>query len=319
MGGGYWDTNAFRAASAARRAAGDPDFGYSDRMRNLPRDQRTAAPALDVFGAQAREARDSAEHPASTPIVVLFDVTGSMGMVPVTVQKRLGDLLGLLTRGGYVTDPQIMIGAIGDDQFDDVPLQIGQFESDNRIDDQLREVYLEGGGGGDKCEGYALAAYFLNTRAQTDAWDRRGRKGYVFFIGDEMNKEAVYARSVQRIIGDDLTEDLRVEQVYRELAQKWHTFYVLPNLTSYYNDPEIENHWRPLVGERFLKLDDPDGVADLIALTIGMTEDAIDLKEGLADLKATGSTTHRAVGKALKPFAGGRTPAQGGGRLPADL
>lgn len=318
MGGGYWDTSAFQAAAAARKAAGDPDFGYSNTMRNLPRDQRTAAPALDVFGAQSREARDSDEHPASTPIVVLFDVTGSMGMVPVTVQKRLGDLLGLLTRGGYVADPQIMIGAIGDDQFDDVPLQVGQFESDNRIDDQLRDIFLEGGGGGDKREGYALAAYFLNTRAQTDAWEKRGRKGYVFFIGDEMNKAAVYAQSVRRIIGDELTEDLRVDQVYRELAQRWHTFYVLPNLTSYYDDPEIENHWRPLVGERFLKLDDPDGVADLIALTIGMTEDAIDLKDGLADLKAAGSTTHGAVSKALKPFAG-RSVTTGGGRLPADL
>ncbi|QHN27227.1 hypothetical protein GII33_15985 [Gordonia pseudamarae] len=318
MGGEYWDTSAFDAAAAARKAAGDPDFGYSNRMRNLPRDQRTAAPELDVFGATRRESRDSDEHPASTPIVVLFDVTGSMGMVPVTVQKRLADLLGLLTRGGYTTDPQIMIGAIGDDQFDDVPLQIGQFESDNRIDEQLRNIYLEGGGGGDKREGYALAAYFLNTRAQTDAWDRRGRKGYVFFIGDEMNKPAVYARSVRRVLGDELTEDLAVEQVYEQLARRWHTFYVLPDLTSYYNDPEIENHWRPLVGERFLKLDDPAGVADLIALTIGMTEDAIDLKQGLADLKDAGSTAGRAVGKALIPFADRPVPA-GGGRLPEDL
>ena len=37
-----------------------------------------------------------------------------------------------------------------------------------------------------------------------------------------MNKAAVYAQSVRRIIGDDLTEDLRVDQVYRELAQRWH-------------------------------------------------------------------------------------------------
>jgi hypothetical protein len=319
MGGGYWDTSAYRAAAASRRTAGVDDFGYSATMRNVPRNKRKAAPALDVYGARTREARDSDEHPTSTPIVVLFDVTGSMGRVPVTVQRRLGDLLGLLTRGGYVEDPQIMVGAIGDDQFDAVPLQMGQFESDNRIDEQLRDIYLEGGGGGDKREGYALAAYFLNTRAQTDAWDKRGKKGYVFFIGDEMNKPVLFAESVRRFIGDDLTENVDVGQVFRQLQEKWNVYYVLPNLTSYYNDPEVEEHWRALVGELFLKLDDPDGVADLIALTIGIVEDAISLDEGLADLQSAGATTTAAVGTALARIRTSTDVVVGGGRLPADL
>ncbi|MGW5524266.1 hypothetical protein [Gordonia sp. NPDC003950] len=316
MGQGYWDTGAYQAAADARRAAGADDFGYSARMRNTPRHLRMAAPALDAYGATVREARDSADHPRSTPIVVLFDVTGSMGRVPITVQKRLSDLLGLLTRGGYVDDPQIMVGAIGDDQFDAVPLQIGQFESDNRIDEQLREIYLEGGGGGDKREGYALAAYFLATRCVTDAWEKHGRKGYVFFIGDEMNKPALFADSVRRFVGDDIGEDRDVADVYRQLAQRFHVFYVLPNLTSYYDDPEVEDHWRAIVGERFVKLDDPDGVADLIAVTIGVTEESISVAEGVADLDAAGSSAGAAVGTALARL----TPiADGGGILPTDL
>ncbi len=319
MGGGYWDTSAYQAAAASRRSAGVDDFGYSATMRNVPRNKRKAAPALDVFGARTREARDSDQHPNSTPIVVLFDVTGSMGRVPITVQRRLADLLGLLTRGGYVQDPQIMVGAIGDDQFDSVPLQMGQFESDNRIDEQLRDIYLEGGGGGDKREGYALAAYFLNIRAQTDAWDKRGKKGYVFIIGDEMNKQVLFAESVRRFVGDDLTENVDVEQVYRRLQERWNVYYVLPNLTSYYNDPEVEAHWRALVGERFLKLDDPDGVADLLALTIGIVEDAISLDEGLADLQRAGATTAPAVGTALARMRTSTAVVAGGGRLPADL
>jgi hypothetical protein len=319
MGGGYWDTSAFQAAAASRRTAGVDDFGYSARMRNVPRNKRKAAPALDIYRARTREARDSAEHPNSTPIVVLFDVTGSMGRVPVTVQRRLADLLGLLTRGGYVEDPQIMVGAIGDDQFDAVPLQMGQFESDNRIDEQLRDIYLEGGGGGDKREGYALAAYFLNTRARTDAWDKRGKKGYVFFIGDEMNKPVLFAESVRRFIGDNVRQNLDVASIYRELQEKWNVYYVLPNLTSYYNDLGVEAHWRSLVGELFLKLDDPDAVADLIALTIGIVEDSISLAEGLADLRTAGSNAGRAVGTALARISTGTSVVAGGGTLPQDL
>lgn len=322
MGNGSWDTTSYRSAAATRAVTGQADFGYSDTMRRTPRDKRKASDALNPFGVTTREARDSEEHPNSTPIVVLFDVTGSMGTVPVTLQKRLADLFDLLIRGGYVTDPQIMVGAIGDDIYDVVPLQVGQFESDNRIDEQLREIYIEGGGGGDKREGYALAAHFLNTRAVTDSFDKRNHKGYVFLIGDEMNKVRLDAKSIRRFLGDETSEDLNVKDIYAQLAAKWNVYYVLPNLTAYYNDPEVEAHWRTLVGERFLKLEDPGAVCDLIALTIGMTEDSITLDEGLADLKEIGAGTGAAVGKALAGLgaASGSSVVPGrGGVLPDDL
>lgn len=320
MGNGYWDTSAYTRAAAARRAAGQQDFGYTASMRNVPRNQRKPAASLDAYGAKVREARDSDEHPNSTPIAVLFDVTGSMGQVPITLQRRLPDLLGLLTRGGYATDPQILVGAIGDDQYDAVPLQAGQFESDNRIDEQLRQIYLEGGGGGDRMEGYALAAYFLATRARLDALTKRGRKGYLFIIGDEMNKPKLYAKSIRRFIGDEVHENLAVGDVYRMLAEKFHIYYVVPNLTSYYDEPWLEEHWRRIVGERFLRLDDPEAVCDLIALTVGIMEDSITLDEGLDDLQRMGSSGGAAVGKALARIdrRTGVAPATGG-VLPADL
>lgn len=318
MGRGNWDTGAYQAAARTRRLNGQDDFGWSARMRGVPRDQRRASDVLDPFGAAVRESRDSDGHLEATPIAVLFDVTGSMGGVPVTLQKRLADLLGLLTRGGYVADPQIMVGAIGDDVFDAVPLQAGQFESDNRIDEQLREIYLEGGGGGDMCEGYALAAHFLSTRARTDAWEKRHRRGYCFLIGDEMNKPRLYAESIRRWIGDEAGEDLEVAEVYRRLRERWDVYFVLPNLTSYYDRPEIEEHWRAIVGQGFLKLEDPDAVCDLIALTIGMAEDAITLDQGLDDLRGIGSDAGAAVGRALAPLAADRDLV-GSGSLPADL
>ena len=73
------------------------------------------ARTLAELGATVREARDSAEHPESTAIVAFVDVTGSMGKVPRIIQKRLPELMGTLTRGGYCTDPQIMTIAVGDE------------------------------------------------------------------------------------------------------------------------------------------------------------------------------------------------------------
>ena len=314
MGYGRWDDNAYEAARAYRRRAGVADFGYDAAMRTTPRDSWRADPRMDPYRVTARESRDSADHPNSTPIVVLFDVTGSMGTVPVIVQQRLSRLHGLLTERGWCTDPQLLFGGIGDADTDQVPLQIGQFESDNRMDEQLRLIFLEGGGGGQKSESYELAGYFIAQHTVTDAWQKRGKKGYLFIIGDELNKERLRARHVRRVIGDRIDTDLRNDSIYAELAKRWETFFILPRQTSYYEDREVNGHWRDLLGERFLKLEDPAAVSDLIALTIGMTEGRVDLGQGLADLGDVGTgAEQQAVARALlaagpAPLAAGSAP-----------
>lgn len=310
MGYGRWDDNAYEAARSYRRRAGVADFGYDAAVRRTPRNTWRADPRMDPYRVTTRESRDSADHPNSTPIIVLFDVTGSMGTVPVIVQQRLTRLHGLLTERGWATDPQIMFGGIGDADTDRVPLQVGQFESDNRMDEQLRLIFLEGGGGGQKSESYELAAYFVARHTVTDAWQRRGKKGYLFVIGDELNKERLRARHVQEVIGDRVDADLRTESIYATLQERWETFFILPRQTSYYDDPEVNDHWRDLLGERFLKLEDPAAVSDLIALTIGMTEGRVDLGQGLADLGDVGSPAEQAaVARALLAAPGAHTVA----------
>ena len=317
MGHGAWDDNAYRAAATFRRATGAADFAYSAGMRARPAGQWRADPALDPRGVTVRESRDGADHPASTPIVVLFDVTGSMGVVPQVMQRRLAELFGLLERKGYVQDPQIMFGAIGDADCDRVPLQVGQFESDNRMDEQLRTLFLEGGGGGQKSESYELAAYFVARHTATDAWDQRGRKGYLFIVGDEMNKRTLRAAHIRRVIGDEVDRDLDTAAIYREVQQRWETFFILPRQTAYYDDMQVNQHWRDLLGERLLKLEDPEAVCELIALTLGLLEDSIGLGEGLADLADIGSPHGPAVGQALATV--GARPAVARGVLPTGL
>ncbi|KXO99057.1 Uncharacterised protein (plasmid) [Tsukamurella tyrosinosolvens] len=320
MGNGNWSDNAYNAAATFRSRSGVSDFGYSDSTRSLSRAQWKAQTDLDPKGVTVRESRDSAEHPESTPMAVLFDVTGSMGSVPVTMQKQLAKLHGLLLRKGYATDPQIMFGAIGDADTDRVPLQVGQFESDNRMDEQLRNIFLEGNGGGQKSESYELAAYFLARHTATDSWEKRGRKGYLFIIGDELNKPRLQAKHIRNIIGDDVHEDIDVASIYRELQEKWEVFFILPKQTSYFDDPQVRGHWKGILNERVLFLDDPAAVCDLIGVTVGMLEQVVDLDEGLADLADVGSSAGGAVGRALAPLAGSAVAsATTTATLPANL
>src|SRR6201995_4915959 len=148
MGHGNWDDDTYAAARTFRAARRLDDFGYTSAMRARPPRDWRADPSLDPLGGSMRGGRGSAGDTDFTPIAGVFDVTGSMGRVPQIMQRKLGKLHGLLRRKEYVADPQVMFGGIGDADSDHVPLQIGQFESDNTMDEQLRTIFLEGNGGG---------------------------------------------------------------------------------------------------------------------------------------------------------------------------
>ncbi len=298
MGSGRWSTDVYSAAANYRAASGTSAFAYSDSGA------RKAHPTMDPLNVGVRESRDSAEHPFSTPIAVLFDVTGSMGGVPRMLQTKLPQLLGLLTRKGYATDPHILFGAVGDATCDRVPLQIGQFESDNRMDEDLARIVLEGGGGGQKRESYELAMYFMARHTALDSTEKRGRRGYLFLIGDEMPYPRVNHKEVKRFIGDKV-ESIRTEDILAELQRRFDVYYLMPSAAGWGGDKEILTRWRQLLGQNVLELDDLDAVCETIALTVGLGEDSINLDEGLAHLVEAGSAHGRTVGKALAPLQHG--------------
>jgi hypothetical protein len=296
MGSGRWSTDVYSARKHYRAATGASAFAYSDGGARKSHD------ALDPKGVTKRESRDNAEHPQSTPIAVLFDVTGSMGGVPRTLQTKLPQLLGLLTRKGYATDPHIMFGAVGDATCDRVPLQVGQFESDNRMDDDLERIVLEGGGGGQKKESYELAMYFMARHTDLDSITKRGRRGYLFLIGDEMPYPKVNPKEVKKFLGEDLRESISTEAIIAELQRTFDVYYLMPTAAGWGGDKEILARWRQLLGQNVILLDDLDAVCETIALTVGLGEDSIDLDEGLADLAEVGSDARGTVGRALAPI-----------------
>jgi hypothetical protein len=292
MGSGIWSADVYISAARYRAASGRSAFAYNDGGAT------TTHPDLDPYGV-TRESRDSAEHPRSLAISVLFDVTGSMGRVPRLLQNRLPDLLGLLLRKGYATDPQIMFGAIGDATCDRAPLQVGQFESDNRMDDQLGLILLEGGGGGQMTESYELAMYFMARHTSIDCFEKRGKRGYLFIIGDEMPYPRLSARAAHDVVGDRLPGRLRVEDIVDEVVTKYDTYFIVPRGASHAGNREVLGVWRRLLGQNVLELDDLDAVCEIIALTVGLGERAIDLDEGLDHLVELGSKAGRSVRRAL--------------------
>lgn len=302
MGGGNWDTTAYRAAATTRRKAGKADFGYDDdvrrgRAKGIHKDLDPRGIKTSVMGV--REARDSAEHPNSVPIKIDFDVTGSMHRIPQVMQKKLPQLMDVILAKTSITDPQIMMGAIGDWHSDQYPVQAGQFESDNRFDEQLRNMILEGNGGGQMMESYGHSFYQAARLIATDAWEKRRKKGYLFTIGDEKFWPELSARELNDVydIGAEVGED--VASLIKEAQQRWEIFHIVPTDTFHGGKSVIREFWQEHLGERVILLDDADLVCETIAGTINMLESARSAEDSVADIGLSGDAG-RALGEALK-------------------
>lgn len=282
---------------------------------------------LSPHGAKVRESRDSVEHPVTVPIIITLDTTGSMSSVPFTIQKRLSELMG-----NFIDDkasgkkylgegyPAIMISAV-----DDYPaqgangcLQVGQFESGIEIDDNLTNLWITHNGGGTYQESYELALYFAARHTVHDHLERRGRKGYMFIIGDEMAYEKVTRAQIKEVINDDpMQDDVPLEQIIAEAQEKYHVFFVIPNQTSHFKDPVLEKFWVKLLGQQnVLKLEDPEKICSLICGAVAICEEHIGIDDLTADglnvggtalallASTAGSSVARHSAAGLEPVAG---------------
>ena len=331
MGSGSWDSYTRIQHTSAKAARGQSTFHYSDQIRagktaakanDLLDPTKVAGPTSPFAGQVMREVAISDEHPSPTPIAIMLDVTASNGAASRAVHAKLPELFGLLQRKGYVQDPQILIGAIGDAHTDKVPLQVGQFESDNRIDEMVEAMYLEGGGGGQVMETYELGAYFLAKHTYLEPYHKQGRRGYAIFIGDEKPYEVVrrdyngrggYAgHTLKSLIGDEIEADILTEKVFELLSEQYETFFLFQQQGSYRAD-EILPPWRELLGENAVVLENPENVCEFIAGLLAMREAGLDLDQVSKDLVEQGfdASAVQSVSKTLA-VVGGRGSGGGG-------
>jgi hypothetical protein len=277
MGYSNWSDSAYQRVSSERATASSAE---------IFRGQASIDPLMEPRGVTFREARDSEHHPRSVPIIVGFDVTASMGDIPTRFAKEmLGQLMTRLMEQRWVTDPQILFAAIGDAVSDRAPLQVGQFESGLEMDMWLTRIWLEGKGG-DPPESYLLAHWFAAHHTATDAWEKRQKKGYLFTIGDATHKP-LQPSHIQRVFGQPTELSTDSAAVIAAAAERYELFHILvtrgqPPLQS------IVQHWRELLGDRLLVLDQTEAICELVGVTLGIREGQISREEGSALLLSAG-------------------------------
>lgn len=232
---------------------------------------------LDPKGV-VRESRDSADNPNSTAIILGLDVTGSMGMIADNMaRKGVPTLCTEIYDRKPVTDPHILCAGIGDAEAgDSAPFQVTQFEADIRISKQLEKLYLEHGGGGNHFEGYAQAWYFAAMHTKIDCFEKRGKKGYLFTIGDEEPTPQLRAGDLVRVFGDGPQSDLSISDVLTMVSRQWEVFHIIVkqgnHCRSYFD--RVKEKWTEVLGQRAIVLTDYEKLAETITSVIQVNEGA---------------------------------------------
>jgi hypothetical protein len=243
-------------------------------------------------------------------MIIGADVTGSMGLIAESlVRKGIGTAFEeILARaqnpvGRMVTDPHLLVMGLGDAACDKGPVQATQFEADIRIAEQLQRIWLEGHGGGNDHESYDLAWYFAAMRTSIDCFEKRGRKGYLFTVGDEQAPHQLTKTAILRFLGDEVPADLTSQQLLAMAERTYHVFHIVVEEGSYARGhlPAVARSWQDMLGERVLMLSDHTKLAEVIV-------SAIQVNEG-SSLVDTVSTWSGDTSLVVRKAIGGLRPA----------
>jgi hypothetical protein len=295
MGSGRWDNASTRASYAATSS-----IARTKSVHEVFK-QRQTHDELNPRDVMLRESCDGEDNPNSNAVIIGLDVTGSMGHIAHSMAKDgLGTLIENILDKQPVVDPHIMFMAIGDAAYDRAPLQVSQFESDIRISQQLNQIYVEGSGGGNNTESYDLPWYFAGTRTSIDCFNKRGDKGYLFTVGDEMPPQGTTESDLRTHLGtcDQVSGFQKAEDSLALAQETYHVFHIIVEQGNYASRrlPQVTEAWQEMLGKRAISLNDHTKLAEVVVSVMQVSEGA-DVEQVI---KAwDDESTRRAVSYAL--------------------
>jgi hypothetical protein len=302
MGTKRWDPDDWSKYSATTSAKPAAAIFTS---RNLHED-------LDPKKITIRESRDSDLNPNSTPVIAACDVTGSMGMIAdYFVKTGLGKFFEEVLDRKPVSDPHLMVMGVGDFTCDHAPLQVSQFEADIKIAEQLEKVYIEGGGGANDSESYDMAVYFAAYHTSIDCYEKHGRKGYLFTIGDEMPPDGTPKLLIEKFTADTVQATADFKDTITAAEKMYNYYHIIVAEGNYARRrlDSVKKAWTELLGQNAVVLEDYHSLSELMVSLIEINEGrdkddvisswsgttAVVIASAVKDIKTTGATSATGV------------------------
>ena len=253
MGGGSWSCSVFDDYTRASKGMSSTAYttavnlSTQDIFKNYSLDEMLNPKNV------MRECCDSEEHPNTLPVILALDVTGSMGNAAIKTAQTLNDIMTHLYEAVMDEDIEFCIMGIGDLAYDRSPIQISQFESDIRIAEQMDKVFFEFGGGGNKFESYTAAWYMGSRHCRLDC-NKRGKKGIIITMGDELPNPYLPKKWLSEVTGDTLQSDIDTRELYEEVREKFDVYHISIDdddtcYELYKGDYHLDDEWSRLLGK----------------------------------------------------------------------
>jgi hypothetical protein len=157
-----------------------------------------------------------------SPLVIACDVTGSMGEWPAVIFSKL-PYLDLEGKEYLGEDMAISFAAVGDNRASDrYPLQVREFVSGKKLEEELQKLIIEGGGGGGMKEGYDLAAYYYAHKVSMP----KAIRPIMIFIGDEGLYENLNKEDIKEWTGDSAQSRMDIKQIFDDLKARYSVYLI---------------------------------------------------------------------------------------------
>ncbi len=227
---------------------------------------------------------------AKFPLVVAVDITGSMRELPKLIFEKLCILYNeaLFFLPEELKDSfEISFAAIGDAYADRYPLQITDFATGFELDQNIKSLNPEGGGGAAYRETYELLAYYYATRCNMPKAMKTIRP-MLIFIGDEGYYAKINRGQIKDLMGDPPQTDLISLEIFEKLRKKFDVYILRVEYQDQKANQEIHESWIEALGkERVIMLREPRRVVDTVLGLIAANVDQFDLFKERIEVRQT--------------------------------
>ncbi|HJX05475.1 MAG TPA: hypothetical protein VJ461_02100 [Candidatus Nanoarchaeia archaeon] len=210
------------------------------------------APKLELVDPKGKEITTE----STNPILVAVDGTGSMQTWPAEIFDRLPLLYQTLSK--YRKDVELSFSVIGDAGSDNWPVQISNFGKELVLDDYLKALLPEGGGGPGVRESYELWGYYVSKHVLTP----KAEKPFLILMGDEAFYNKVDPKQAKHYLGDGLQAQLDSIEMWKKLDERFNIYLLRKSYPGY--DDKIKAQWAEAIGhQKIVPVTDPKRVVDV--------------------------------------------------------
>lgn len=194
---------------------------------------------------------------SQAPVVILCDVTGSMGDWPATIFSKL-PYLDNEAKEYLGPDYEISYAATAD-LHDSYPLQVREFVKGRKMEDELKQFVIGGGGGPEGShEAYELSALYYARNVEMP----NAQHPILIFICDEHFHKKLSPEDAKGA-HINMDDTLSAKKIFAELREKFAVYAIRKPYGS--EDSKIIKEWAEVLGDDHIaELPSADRVVDVI-------------------------------------------------------